>query len=571
MAEDLLSQRYSLGSVLLRMRRDDGGEPKQQHDVNLTTGDIQGLGVEYDAKLQGELKRVSQLGLKELWLGEKAGGHDRWGHSVGALNAGLIWLKVLAGDRRVPEHSLVFPAETWQKTKVLVATALLFHDYGHLPFSHLLNEVLESINWVPRDTRPMGLEGVVLRDRFINTPYLKTLWTTLVNDHQIGYHPQRNARPDQLKDLVCSLVLGDFGAPWVQAIVNSPIDADKIDYIGYDTKFLADTDYPVRPRIEERTPTQWLTEFLYDQEVNHAGMLCLHGRSAVAAADLWRERIFLYDRFYLAPDLRIAERMAFEIVQQFLIHATMSAAFLQSVASRFSQELAGLSETFENPQGRINRDGLDPIQAKYQVVTRIMLASMKRISSEEREFSILRDMHDLLQGCGSLDTEYRDFLRKCFECLEKLAKKELNHRDLVANSLVREPIVFHRKDSSKVRELLRPLQHTYSRDVLIDCVNLPRVLSPAHRWKASFDNTASRQMDYSILVPGGRASTWTLNSRAVCPLSDECVEDLELPHSRVLVVAPDGSRFTRTEYVWDRVRSTLLEDGIELLEEGKEA
>jgi hypothetical protein len=77
----------------------------------------------------------------------------------------------------------------------------------------------------------------------------------------------------------------------------------------------------------------WFSDFLSEQYVNHAGILCLPGKSALAAADMWRDRIFLYDRFYLAPAIRAADRIVLEILQHFLIRSVISRGFAEKVTT----------------------------------------------------------------------------------------------------------------------------------------------------------------------------------------------------------------------------------------------
>jgi len=130
----------------------------------------------------------------------------------------------------------------------------------------------------------------------------------------VAAYREYQVESDDVRKIVSSLILGNYGMPWLQAIVNSPVDADKIDYIRYDSQFLSNAPFGIRARLLLDKVDQWLSDFLSEQEVNHAGLLALHGRSARAALELWEERMYLYDRFYRAPELRVPDRMAFEIV-----------------------------------------------------------------------------------------------------------------------------------------------------------------------------------------------------------------------------------------------------------------
>ncbi len=533
--------------------------------IDIPSAEISSIGYSIPDSVKKALERVSQLGLKEVWLGRPPQKHDRWEHSTGAFTVGFIWLKSLEA-RGVPKGCREFPVDSWGKVKALVGTALLIHDYGHLPFSHLLNEVLEAINWVPQSAKGGGLEAAVLQDRTMGEE-LEATWKWLANE-RLGPGSARPVSPDDARLATQALILGNHGLSWLQAIVNSPIDADKIDYIRFDSQFLRDTEHPVRPRVLQERPDQWLADFLSDQEVNHAGLLCLHGRSARAAADLWRDRVFLYDRFYLSPELRVPERIAFEIIQQFIIRSTMSEPF------RANLPMEGIKTFSERVRELLSAPdaAVDPVEVKYQAVHATMVELLDQIDQADLEFPILEKMAKWLWAAAGIDAEYKDFLQRGFQCLAELKgpdpKKRLRH--LVSESLVQQPLLLHREDFPKARDVIRALQHTYCREAIIDIVRLPRALGAPNRYRAGFAAGDRAGLDYVILVPDGKPSTWGPGRLAKCPLTDECVEELERPYCRVSVIVPGGGHSARAEYVWDRVRSALLEAGLEIIQEMRE-
>ncbi len=58
-----------------------------------------------------DLEAISQLGLKEVWLGSRPGAHNRWKHSCGVFCVSQIWLSWLQEHQRVPAHCL--PPNGW--------------------------------------------------------------------------------------------------------------------------------------------------------------------------------------------------------------------------------------------------------------------------------------------------------------------------------------------------------------------------------------------------------------------------------------------------------------------------
>jgi hypothetical protein len=485
---------------------------------------------------------VSQWGLKEIWLGllprEK---HTRWHHTVGALTIALRWCSQLIHSSRY------LGLNSDEGVRVLVSLAVALHDIGHLPFAHLVGEVLESINWVPPGEGLSGLEQQVLATRFDKN--LKELWPEWGTRLQFP--------PDRLKEAITDLISGRHGLPWAQAIVNSAIDADKLDYVQRDSEFLRSHTNLVGGRLPPSgQKAQWLTEFLGGQTINHAGLLCLSGKSAVLAADLIRDRVFLYDRFYLSPEIRVADRMAFEIIQQFLIRAVMSEDFRK----RISANGDGGHEHGQTLGASMERGGLDVRQQKCRLAAQILNSLAPTAGGSAMEFEILRLMHEQLSQEKRVDTGVQDLWKACFGRLEELKKKGKTLAALAPKLLVREPLVLRRRDYDRAMEIVRPLQHFYARDVLIDLAKLPRALGVGRRWRGQ----RGREVDCQILVPEGPVSRWGAGSKPCQPLTDEAVRELERPYARVIVVAPCESN-VHCEYIWERVRAALLEGGVELV------
>ena len=511
------------------------------------------LGVTVPNKVMESLRSVSQLGLKEKWIKADApDDHNRWVHSQGAAQVGYIWTSAITD--RVPDECFRGPIANADIAKIVVSTALLLHDYGHLPFSHLINEALASINWLPGG---VGCETQVLALR-LRKSHFDEFWSHILNEH-LGDCGMEN--PNQVREFFERLIGGRCGLPWIQTIVNSAIDADKIDYLRFDSHLLQSVDYPpVRTRMQVMNPHQWLTDFLVDQEVTAQGMIALHGRSARATADLWRERVALYDRFYLAPELRVPDRIALEILQLYLIHSVMSNSFLASNADGDNVPDSLLHSLNEKP-------GIDTINAKYDIVLKLMENTVFPSASTERELVPLTEMHKNLSENNAIDQTYRDFLADSFEALQSLSttSEQYSLRTFAERSIVREPFVFHRELFPMVRDLLRPFQHRYCREVMIDLIKLPRVLAAPCRFQTGFHKTSTPGVDYTILVPQGDASSWRIAQKAMVPLCDESVASLENPSCRITLVAPNNAQSSTSAYIWDRVRSTLLDSGIELL------
>ena len=550
-AREVVSDRYQDVKIFLPSR-DKGKSVEKSFNLS-EESELEHIRLPNSVK--NYLGGISQVGLKDIWLGSTPDIHDRWEHSIGAFNIAMMWLEVLYDDERIPRHLKNGLFRSLQDALLIVAHAVLLHDYGHLPFSHLLDEALDYINWIPHRKNQESLEYAVLYDRITQNGELSETFKKLAGD--LSRNEDLTLEPSDIRSIILSLIYGEYSIPWVQTIVNSPIDADKIDYIWFDQIYLEKLKYPVSTRITFKPELDnimpWLSDFLYDQRVNHAGMLCLSGRSAIAASHLWRERIFLYDRFYLAPEIRVPERMAIEIVQQFIIRSVMSYSFAAKLRENGLEVKTLLELTQEEREIR------DIIEKKYNLVKDLM--SKFKVTTRKREFAILERMIEFLNDHANLDKGYKGFINKCYECLKNLKDRKITLSDLARNSLVGSPLQIDRRYFHQAREALRSLQHIYSREVLIDIVALPRVLSvpPGYRFRTS---NGRREIHYSILVPRGEVSSWGPQSQASVPLSDESVKELERAHGRICVIAPNSADTPKAKYIFDRVRAVLRRNNI---------
>ncbi len=512
------------------------------------------------------MKVVSQIGLKNIWLGESPKEHVRWNHARGVYSIGQIWLHTLYQGGRIPQRLQEDPFPSFEEAQILVGYALLLHDYGHLFFSHLLEEVLRSVHWVPTSPSVSSLEYKVLQDRLdSDQSFAEALGNSM---SQIG--AQRSSASVKA---VTDLIYGWSGLSWLQTIVNSSIDADKIDYIRRDQEFLVSAKYPVRTRINFNAPDGefvWLTHFMSEQYVNHAGLLCLSGRSALAASDLWAERMYLYDRFYLAPSVRVAERIAFEIILGFLIRYVMSTPFSAAVrqhavvASAFGQgESSDLAETILRQSNRPRSAAIDLSNAKYEVVFDFLKRLLDIIGKTSwRDWECFEFMRDRFLDEGvPLEPRYRHFLISACNILTDLKKGNKSLDEVAAMYIVGRPLQFRKSDFQRVQEAVRPIQHQYSSEVLIDLVSMPTPLSvPPLPYGEVWPRSV--QPFSGLLVPKGDLSTWGHGSDDLVPLSMEQLRGIDRPFGRLTLISIDEVTSTRKSYIFERLCAKLRQHSI---------
>jgi hypothetical protein len=528
--------------------------------------DIEGLPISIPNDVKERMEHVSQIGLKNRYLGKPSGEHNRWNHVKGVYTLGLIWLHRLYRGNSVPTHLQLPPFPDYSSVQTIVGYSLLLHDYGHLPFSHLLEEAIHSIHWVPAESGQSSLEYTVLRDRLKEDRAISESIRAAIKA-SLAASASASLKADPL-GVVLQLTHGWCGMPWLQAIVNGPIDADKIDYLRRDQSFIHDAEFPVQTRLplydENRLDGMpWLDEFLSEQFVNHAGLLCLQGRSALAAIDLWRERLVLYDRFYLSPMVRAADRITLEIVQQFLIRSVMSAEFAKQIATNplFAAkgepgvaDVKDLGELLTGAKGS-PQTGINIIEVKYRAVTKLL----NRLSTlfgqtSERDWECFNFMKGQVLSVGTTSQRYRELLISAVNSLDEL-KDAKSLLSLAESSIIGVPIQFDREHLDIVKEIARSFQQQYFADVLIDVHAIPKVLSippPPRR------TPRTRTPHFAqLLVPKGPAERWSSGSHDLEPLTPEKVKSLEQPIGRVLVLCPPDANRAKGRYVYDRLLAEL--------------
>jgi HD superfamily phosphohydrolase len=513
------------------------------------------------------LDSLAQLDLKNLWLNLTPEKHTRFFHSVGTASIGLLWFESLKSRNHCKDNERVLELPD-EVRKTLLANALFYHDYGHLPFSHLLERVLKEVNWQSDEDLIHGSELRVLRDRF-KSPEAKSYLNALARIWLPSGIPESKdydieiARSRLLQELLMDFISGRYARPWLRCIVNSPIDADKIDYVIRDQQRLSAARLPVLSRLpyDPKHPVRsaWLGDFLADQEVSPHGFICIHGRSAIAAAELLRERVFLYHHIYLAPEVRVFERMAMEIVTQFIIHCVMSpegTGWAQLTVN------AGLKQG-----GRAYLleyvDAVDLRSAKRNVVQMVlqMLHNPTR-AGFNKEGELMVSIWNALQTTAIWDSKYKDFVNRIWEILLPKMRPVLEIASIwpidAFMYLVGDPIYVDADAFSEVQEKLRPLTHEFCCDVLIDIVRFPNVLGINDTGYLPFKSAINgkKRPFANFIVPDGRAEKWTWRSRAATPLSHESIAGIERPKAMVLVIDPWGHPRPESAYAYDRIRAT---------------
>jgi len=538
--------------------------------VSVDTSDFADVVVARQTKTY--LHRLAQLGLVDDFIGHSRT-HSRWEHSRGTAIVGTLWAKHLSKYlvRLRPDGKKPFDC-----LLVLLKHALLIHDCGHLPFSHMLERVLSQINWLPGESDDLQMEMLYARlcreqiDRKHNTQsvsfrkMLKYIYEGLEALSGMKFGTPKEGK-DYVARLLLTIVSGRAAWPWVSVIANSPIDADKIDYLTRDRLEFAKVQHNgyiggrlgQRMVADGRANLAWLTDFLCEQNVTPHGAIALSGKSAVAAADLWQQRLLAYRRIYYAPEFRVYERMATEILEQYVIRYIMG--MHEAWDSNMPMKLA-LASLYGSPtpaEGTLNWD-LRPVKAHAvaQHLENLVKMHLGGLTREKEPF-IATIVPNLLQNARiPYDSEYQTFMEE----LVKILSARLNGaKDWPCRSLdyvVGEPIRISTPKAEELQELLRPIQHRCSTSVLVDILGPQKALAgPA---TGILDG---KRVFGHIIVPTGPAGRWRSGLPARVPLTDSAVDGMEDNSTQLLVISPYGKDSPEARWAFDRIQAICKDAG----------
>lgn len=446
-----------------------------------------------DASKSYRLHKFAQLGLKSHWLGIKGQDgkdHNRLNHSIGVMKIASYLYDKATKNSGLKEK---------QNEKQFLRIAALLHDIGHLPFSHLIEEVFKDLNWKPAQYKGSFSHALhtekKIQDILLDVPELKS-WIE-DTDYSI---------PDLIR-----LINGNFGVPYLDAIINSPIYADKIDYVFRDTDSTG--------RKITLSPIQFLKDIAHSLTITPEGFLAFSGRTARAASELLLARRFLYQNLYYQPGIRVLEGIAKQILMTYFVHSL-----------RFDNEIKELSPDL----------GHYKIQLCIKLIED-MLEKEDVYKSNRVEFKILEMMISELEKFP-LNNNLKDSLKLGLEKIEgidsedKLKELESKIKTFYYNG---EFVKHHEKMVKTARNCMLRMPGT----ILIDVVKTRRFLSVADERKKKKRNDGTETFSEVILVPPGKHERWYSKQEAKKPLlSSTLTEEDKIEESIVYLYS-----------IWDEV------------------
>ena len=441
-------------------------EANLEESINI---DYSKLENEVRKKIKDKINKFAQLGLKSYWMGIKNTEikkryHTRFNHSIGVMKVGTYLYDNAINNAGLKENSF---------EKQFLRLAALLHDIGHLPFSHLIEDVFNELNW-----KPAGY-----KDHYSHVFQTDKEIEELFNDDEQRLKKQLEKTGYNVADII-KLVNGSFGVGYLDAIINSSIDADKIDYVFRDTHSTG--------RKTSLVPVQFLKDIVNGLSVTPEKYLSFSGVSAMTAVGLLRERQRLYRSLYLQPGIIILEGIVKLIIKTYFVHfiSLNDDQIIKKMEpknydypdlgdykiSYCVKELIGIFEE--------KKDGKD-------IELGIVECMFERIKKEKHNIINQRFLENTGKGFSAIrDTKDEGQLK---ELEQKVAHKQLKGKE------------------EKIREIARDVMFRMPADVIIETIKSPQFLSSAESRKEKERSDGTKTFSDCILVPKKDYNAWNTN------------------------------------------------------------
>lgn len=320
-----------------------------------------------------KMQHFSQLGLKTFWINGTDSPyqeHNRLKHSIGVMIiASYLYFEISSHPSK---NELTF-----------LQIAALLHDLGHLPFSHLLEEVFDEFGWTSvGEVNTFNHEQHtkhLIEKLYVNSSDFKNILD------ETGY---------SINDLIM-LINGDFGKGYLDSLINSPIDCDKIEYLFSDSIFMK--------RGTSDDFVNFINEFVENLSVNENNFLVIKENSTKSFLKLIRMRGEMYDQVYLRSGLRYLEACCKLIIRTFIAYKCASNEAFEAITDnkRFA-DFFNLSES------------------KIEVVIDFMVGCLKGIEKERVcEIQVLEKMVDEINSNIVISDVMKETVKRCMDLIKK--------------------------------------------------------------------------------------------------------------------------------------------------------
>jgi len=480
------------------------------------------------------LAALRHLGLKAYLHSNKSNPeHNRFAHARGATVLANYWLNALSTQSK----RLCTPTAHCDP-QVLCDVAMLatmHRDSGHLPFGHLTEEVFRELHWtVSPWTAHFSHDETVLESCW---QQLRTAADQLIKAAAIAVKRD----PVIYRRWVSAAIEGRSGVPFLDAVVNSPADAHKLDYVFRDCGELGSHSHLPHDADGRR---EWFERFIQSgQELLPSGVIALSGDAADRLRTFLEERQYLYLKHYHRPVYRVVERFARSVLTIWLTHQVPRLVKDRLIASR---------------DGVLHDVG-DVSSLKGSIARDLLWDKMDIAKCEAK--LILGFADELIDGGVQLLPMAPIGVRWIKDCRDLLATM-LRHEgdrkpDEIENSLRQvatwsDELYIHTRDVKRFTHIVREIEAAIPCTAVADVCNPPSVLAhPPRRTSGAMRDIPTD----CFAVPDADPNKWHRRSGKWTSLSDSMIAGLlGTDLAQVIFASPRPNDAAALQYATDRVR-----------------
>ena len=488
---------------------------------------------ELENKLRNRLKEenldcFAQLGLKSYWLGinknsSKLKYHTRFNHSIGVMKVASYLYEKAIKNAGLKEN----PSE-----KQFIRLAALLHDIGHLPFSHLIEDVFNELNW-----KPAGY-----KDHYSHVFQTDKEIEELFSDNGQELKKQLKKTRYNVEDII-KLVNGSFGVEYLDAIINSSIDVDKIDYVFRDT---SSTN-----RKTFLAPVQFLKDIVDGLSITPENYLSFSGVSAMAAVGLLRERQRLYRSLYLQPGIIVLEGIVKLIIKTYFVHSI----------ELNDTKIIGKMKPNDNDYPDLGEYKISYCVKKLQGIFDD-LKKNKKNDNTMYEIEIVKEMFKEIEiRKNILGKDFSENIKKGFDTVNKI-ESEAKLKDL-ENKILHKRFKWFNGRKEKIKEISRDVMFRMPGAVIIEVSTLPKFLSSSDNRGERERSDGTKTFSECILVPKNDYNAWNPNDKAAVTIHDSRLNDKKDEYISVYVYPlSDDSDDSNYKYACNLFDKMLDENSI---------
>jgi HD superfamily phosphohydrolase len=452
------------------------------------------------------LENVLQIGLKGYWKNpahyEQISTNNRWDHSKNVADTALDYYRKIIKEE-----------ERKESEEVLVYMSGLLHDCGHLPFSHLLEDVFSELNWKFKNHD----------DSFKHEHYTSYLIKELFSFD--GYNHSESKAKNEIIEFakkyfvdhedIIKVIEGNYGIGYIDALINSEIDSDKIAYLFDDSE-----DTNTNMMISKKEFIEKLTQNIH---ITQEKLIALDSESAWTALRLLDERKRLYEELYFSNDLRFRE-------------AAVKFILITYFVQQYNKIEENEYKEFENDK----YSDLSHCRIKMVIKDFLSIINGEELETLQLKESIRQDIKDVLFKCmvicikpldkkHSVNTTnppkeiiilkeiYKRLTDKIFEDEYEERKKEEKIPEINIHPIIDRDIkdLSEKLSYKQLLEIRKRIHLNFPGILLIDAYESVKYLSTAKSRKKHHRIDGTNENQVIFLVPNGERDTWLNNEKAL--------------------------------------------------------